>query len=499
MSEAPLKAIEVLEHLEKLGGIAFVKQIEEKGLAHSAIMRSILFLEENNHIKKYESKKDLFILTKRGKEAVKDGLPERNLIRGFNGKNKMSFSELKIKNVGVALAQAKKLNLISIGSNKTFELTKSGKNLINNKSAEEIALKNIENGKIRKDVLKNLLERGLIENKVQKTIKISILPAGKELLKKGIIKTITSLDSKLIRSRDWKKVKFRAYNVKDPVKIPIIGKKHVISDAIEYVRNIWLEMGFKEMTGPMLDTNFWVFDALYQPQDHPARDMQDTLFMKIPSKGRLPSKELVNAVKNAHETGGDTQSTGWGYKWNLEFAKKCILRTHTTSLSARTLAQLRKDVKENNLPAKYFSVGRTFRNETLDWKHLIEFHQTDGIVVGESVNFRQFLFYLRRYFQKLGFQKVRFRPAYFPYTEMSTEIEVFHPVHKKWLELGGAGMFRPEVVKPLLGKDIPVLAWGPGFERILMVQYELNDIRKLYNNDLKESRERVLWGAKCLR
>jgi phenylalanyl-tRNA synthetase alpha chain len=173
----------------------------------------------------------------------------------------------------------------------------------------------------------------------------------------------------------------------------------------------------------------------------------------------------------------------------VEFSKRCILRTHTTSLSARTLTKL----KEGELPAKFFSVGRCFRNETLDWKHLAEFYQTDGIVVGEDVTFRNLLGYLKRFFSKLGFPKARFRPAYFPYTEMSTEIEVWHPKHKEWVELGGAGMFRPEVVKPLLGKDVPVLAWGPGFGRMVMMNYEIDDIRKLYLSDLKQVRKAEMW------
>jgi phenylalanyl-tRNA synthetase alpha chain len=203
----------------------------------------------------------------------------------------------------------------------------------------------------------------------------------------------------------------------------------------------------------------------------------------------LPDEKIVNAVQATHEYGWTCNSTGWQYKWVPEFAKKLILRTHTTSLSARTLATLRNA----ELPAKFFSVGRCFRNETLDWKHLAEFYQTDGIVVGEDVTFRHLLGYLTRYFTKLGFPKARFRPSYFPYTEMSVEIEVLHPVQKKWLELGGAGIFRPEVVKPLLGKDIPVLAWGPGFERLVMVNYNIQDIREMYWNDLKQLREARIW------
>ena len=158
-------------------------------------------------------------------------------------------------------------------------------------------------------------------------------------------------------------------------------------------------------------------------------------------------------------------------------------------MSAQTLASL----EEDKLPVKYFSVGKCFRNETIDWAHLAEFLQTEGIVIDKDANFRNLLGYLKEFFKKMGFEKARFRPAYFPYTTHSTEVEVFHPIHKKWIELGGAGIFRPEVVVPLLGKDIPVLAWGLGLERMIIDYYHLTDLRDIYKNDLKQLKEMKPW------
>ena len=186
------------------------------------------------------------------------------------------------------------------------------------------------------------------------------------------------------------------------------------------------------------------------------------------------NKKLVNEVREAHETGLGG-SSGWKYKWDEEKAKKLVLRTHTTCLSAETLASLKKE----NLPAKFFAIGKCFRNETVDWKHGFEFNQTEGIVIDKNANFRHLLWYLKEFFKKMGFEKIRFRPAYFPYTEPSIEIDVYIKEKNKWIELGGAGIFRPEVVKPLLGKDTPVLAWGPGFDRTLMNYYKLKDINHL--------------------
>jgi len=238
------------------------------------------------------------------------------------------------------------------------------------------------------------------------------------------------------------------------------------------------------MTGSIINSSFWNFDALFTPQDHPARDLQDSIFLK--SSEKLP--EIFKKVKEMHES-GDSNSKGWGYKWDEEKAKKLVMRTHTTVLSALTLSKLKKQ----HTPAKFFAIGRNFRNETVDWSHSFEFNQTEGIVIDPNANFRHLLGYLKEFFKKMGFEKARFRPAYFPYTFFSTEIDVYHPVKKQWLELGGAGIFRPEVVIPLLGEDIPVLAWGPGFDRMIMDYYKINDIRELYKNDIKQLREIKTW------
>ena len=245
-------------------------------------------------------------------------------------------------------------------------------------------------------------------------------------------------------------------------------------------------MGFKEMSGNMIVSSFWNFDALFTPQDHSVREMQDTFF--INKKTELPDKKIVKAVKESHEE-GVKGSRGWKYNWNEEEAKKLVLRTHTTCLSAQTLAKLDK----SNLPAKFFAIGKNFRNETLDWSHGFEFNQTEGIVVDKNVNFRHLLGYLKQFFEKMGFKKIRIRPSYFPYTEPSVEIDVWHAEKKKWLELGGAGIFRPEVTIPLFGEDIPVLAWGPGFDRTLMDYYEIKDLRELYKNNIAQLRKMKFW------
>ena len=262
------------------------------------------------------------------------------------------------------------------------------------------------------------------------------------------------------------------------------GKRHFVNQAVDYGRKIWTEMGFTEMSGDIIQNSFWNFDALFTAQDHPVREMHDTFF--IDKKGELPDKKIVEAVKESHEKGID-KSKGWKYVWDEEEAKKLVLRTHTTCLSVQTLDKLKEK------KGKFFAIGKVFRNETIDWSHGFEFYQTEGIVIDKNVNFRHLLGYLLQFYKKMGFERIKFTPAYFPYTEPSVEISVWHPEKKIWLELGGAGIFRPEITIPLLGENIPVLAWGLGFDRIITDYYKIRDLREMYKNNLTQLRKMKFW------
>lgn len=457
-----------------------------------AVMRASLWLSSKNMVKIEEKTEKIVEITEEGKNLSRE-LPERELLKKIG--NGAFLDQLDLKD-GIALGWLKKRNwaIIKKIDNRNFlEITEEGKNFLNKKTEDERILEKLQKSnmyiqEIPENILKILRSRKAVNIKEKIRRDIILTEPGMKEIEKGIVlkEEISQLTPEIIIKQSWKNAEFKKFNIKTDVKDVYPGKKHFVNQALEYVRSIWIEMGFKEMKGPIVDTQFWVFDALFQPQDHPARDMQDTFFLKYPEEGKLPDKELVNRVKDMHENG---IMEGWGYKWDEKIAKKLILRTHTTSLSARTLAKLSKD----DIPAKFFSVGKVFRNETLDWNHLAEFYQTDGIVVDENANFRQLLGYLKRYLVKMGFKKFRFRPAYFPYTEPSVEAEVFHPQKKQWVELFGAGIFRPEVVVPLLGEDIPVLAWGPGPERIIREYWNIVDLRDLYRNDLKQLRDLKLF------
>lgn len=408
----------------------------------------------------------MYKITEEGKKYLERGLPERQLVDILKESGSLSTKEIKekIENSSIAMNWCFKNDLIEMEDGEVT-LKKRPE-----KFQMEKDLRKVNGGeKIKEKNLKRLKERHLIEE-----IREDVIKKARKQLEKG---EISDLTPELIKSGLWKEAKFKKYRIEKTGKPKSPGRKHILSYYAEKVRRVFLEMGFEERKGPLVESSFWNFDALYQPQDHPARELADTFFMQKPKKTKLPGKNVVNSVKQIHEK-GDDESTGWGYNWKEKIARKPILRTHTTAVSARSL----KDIEP---PAKIFSIGRVFRNETIDYSHLPEFTQIEGIVVDESVSFDNLLGYLKEFYNKLGFKKVRFRPAYFPYTEMSVEPEVYFEEKEEWLEMGGSGIFRPEVTRPL-GIDVPVLAWGLSLERPIMLKLGINDIRNFYyKNDLK--------------
>ncbi len=479
-----------------------IENIDEKTeLGKTAILRALEFLSNKELVKIQQKSRKEIELGINGLIYIKKGLPERRLINLIAEKSSISMkeakklSELNDNEFKAAIGVLKKKALINlINSNIILQ---GKKDEITKKSLEELFLeslpKNLKDLQVEeKYAFDNLNSRkNLIDVQDKKIIEFNLTDLGKEVIKADLSKTenmIESLSSSMIKSGSWKGKKFRTYDIKSPVPKISGGKKHFVNQATDYAKKIWLEMGFKEMTGNSIQSGFWNFDALFTPQDHPVREMQDTFFIKD-KQAKLPDKKIIEGVKKAHE-GKIKGSKGWQEDWKEQDAKKVVLRTHTTCLSAQTL----KKIAENKeFPAKYFALGKCFRNETVDWSHGFEFNQTEGIVVDENANFRQLLGYLREFFRKMGYEKIRIRPGYFPYTEPSLEIDAFHPIKKKWVELGGAGMFRPEVTIPFFGKHIPVLAWGPGFDRIIMEFFKINDLREMYKNDINKLRETKVW------
>jgi len=472
---------------------------KKSNLDKTSVLRALKYLQNKKIIKLSVKKKKIIEIGVNGALYKKKDLPERRLLNLLNEKRILQLQEaqkqssLSNDEFKASIGALKKKAMIELKNQKI--ILSANKEEISKKSLEESLIESlpIEYDSLSSEqlyALKSLQNRkDIIQIKEEKIIKIEITELGKKVIISGIknkdlIEQITP--EILKKESQWKGKKFRRYDVTSPVPSINGGKRHFVNQSIDYARKIWTDMGFKEMTGNMIVSSFWNFDALFTAQDHPVREMHDTFF--INKKVGLPDKKLVKAVKESHEK-GVLGSKGWEYSWDEEEAKKIVLRTHTTCLSAQTLAKLKKE----EVPVKFFALGKCFRNETVDWSHGFEFNQTEGIVVDKDANFKHLLGYLKQFFKKMGFEKIRFSPTYFPYTEPSVEINVWHPEKKVWLELGGAGIFRPEVTIPLLGENIPVLAWGPGFDRILMDYYEIKDLRELYKNDITKLRKMKFW------
>jgi phenylalanyl-tRNA synthetase alpha chain len=249
-----------------------------------------------------------------------------------------------------------------------------------------------------------------------------------------------------------------------------VARTHPLKDTIDEIREIFVTLGFTEILGNMTQPSFWNFDALFTPQDHPARELQDTFYLDGMSSKKIGTAKQIRNVSESHKK-------GWRYFWDINEARKMVLRTHTTCVTIKHLAENKLD------EARIFSLGRVFRNEKVSYKHLVEFNQIEGVVIGTNANLRNLMGIQREFYRRIGITKIKFWPTFFPYTEPSLQTMVFNERLGKWVELFGMGIFRPEVTKPL-GINKPVLAWGGGIERIAMLKYGLDDVREFYNNNL---------------
>ncbi len=302
--------------------------------------------------------------------------------------------------------------------------------------------------------------------------------AADTLVQQGVADEVSQLSPELLKDGSWRTKRFRKYTIS--LRAPRIasGKRHPYREFLDRVKTKLVSMGFQEMRASLIETEFWNMDALYMPQFHPARDIHDVYFVKEPTHASEIAEPFFSRVAAAHRDGGDTGSTGWGYDFNEERARRLVLRSQGTAVSARTLAS------GANVPGKYFSIARCFRYDQVDATHATDFFQVEGIVLGKDINFRTLLGLLELFAREVAQAKeIKFLPAYFPFTEPSVELHVQHP-RLGWMELGGAGLFRPEVTRPL-GVDVPVIAWGLGLDRMAMVALGIHDIRDLFSGDLE--------------
>ncbi|VVC04727.1 Phenylalanine--tRNA ligase alpha subunit [Candidatus Burarchaeum australiense] len=449
-----LKNLQALRH-EHAGKTSF--SFEEVSAASKlpmdAVRKAAGLLADRAYVQVHETVRGYRTsVTPEGARFVKDGFPEERLVAQLKKAGApVPIASLEAEEKRIGLGWAKSNGWVEIVSGALVLRREPDFRAYEQKKMLAQVAENNFVSTAASELVKPLLSRGLItEPKAEKAHALAITPKGLEALSAGARPS---------------------YNLTAPTSRAYPAKLHPVQRHADRIRQIFFELGFEEMQGPAVESSFWNFDALFQPQDHPAREMADTFYLE--GEEQLPKGDVVEKVRKAHQS-------AWKYKWDEALARKKTLRTHTTAVSARYLDRSREQKREH---AKYFCIGKVYRNEVVDFKHLAEFYQIEGIVLWEKATFTDLLGLLREFYRKLGFEKIRFRPSYFPYTEPSLEVEVYFEKKKAWLELGGAGIFRPEVCLPLWGK-YPVLAWGLSLERPIMLANDIDDIRAFYKNDL---------------
>ncbi|HLC48365.1 MAG TPA: phenylalanine--tRNA ligase subunit alpha [Candidatus Norongarragalinales archaeon] len=458
---------------------------EEAEVGYSSLMSILSKLSEEEKIELKRLERQVAELTPEGESYSKSALPERKLANALkNGPLEFgqiaASAHLSPAEAQIALQWAKRNGWIEIGKKegKTQVALSSGAP----KSEEEKLLATLASGRAEfksTPPFENLRSRRLISILDEKIFEAKIAPAGKMALSAPQAQSLSQLTPQMMKDGSWKDAKFREYELRSimqPSTVPS-GKKHFYLQFIRNLKEQLVSLGFQEAEGPFTELEFWNMDALFMPQDHPARDIHDVFHLDL-GNGDLPPIKIVNSVTAAHEK-GVAGSKGWGYSWSPEMASRIVLRSQTTTVSARMLSSGIKP------PLKIFCIGKVFRPDEIDWKHFIEFNQCEGIVVDENMSFRELLGYLRTFAVDIFGAKpadVRFAPSYFPFVEPAVEMVV--RINGKWTEVGGAGIFRPEMTLPL-GCKAPVLAWGLGLDRLAMIKLGLKDIRDLFSQDIK--------------
>jgi len=413
-------------------------------------------------------------LTEEGRKYLAVGLPEMRLAKILrDGPIALQDAQKEVSEFGIAIKWAKDKGIAEMRDGKIF--------LVGEGSFPEMdALRKVAGDRqISDEEAGMLLGRKLVE-KVSREVE-----ALEKQVKGGYIVQITP---EMIKTGVWRQAKgFAPYDkaLRQQPRTIFQGKLHPYRQLINELREKMVGMGFREARGPYVESEFWNFDALFMPQDHPGRGTHDALSVKSDADSKILDRGLWDRVKATHEFGWTTGSRGWG-KWRAEVARKLVMKSQNTAVSAREMAKR----KSEGAPYKIFAIDRVFRHDVVDAKHLTDFDQCEGIIVGEGLNFRHLLGYLGEIGRMFGAQDVRFKPSYFPFTEPSLEIYANIP-GLGWVESGGAGIMRPEVTAPL-GVELPVLAFGMGVGRLAMIKMGSSDIRDIYSENVQWLREKSM-------
>nr|XP_036215407.1 phenylalanine--tRNA ligase alpha subunit [Bactrocera oleae] len=467
----------ILQHLESTDRVSTIDLATLFDVDHQKIVGALKSIEAHGDLLKAEvTLVKSLELTEEGQTVMTNGSHEANLYGTVPSEGVPQDELMKSgPNAKIGYSKAMSLGWIFLDKSVSPPLVKRKVDKIEDtvkKSLEEISKNKAD---LPPHVIKEFKKRKLLQ---EITTKSFILSKGPEFAT-TLTKLETDLTVDMLASGLWKDLKFKSYNFDALGAAPMRGHLHPLQKVRTEFRQIFLEMGFSEMpTNNYIESSFWNFDALFVPQQHPARDAQDTFFISNPAKSYKFPQEYMQRVQEVHSRGG-YDSTGYVYDWKLEEAQRNTLRTHTTAVSARMLYKLANQA-EGFRPVKYFSIDKVFRNETLDATHLAEFHQVEGVVADIGLTLGDLIGTLYEFFRKLGIEKLEFKPAYNPYTEPSMEIFCFHPGLNKWIEVGNSGVFRPELLLPMgLPDNVNVIAWGLSLERPTMIKYGINNIRDL--------------------
>ncbi|MFC1850811.1 phenylalanine--tRNA ligase subunit alpha [candidate division CSSED10-310 bacterium] len=480
---------------------------EETDLDEGQLRRALGWLKTKEIITIMSEKLDQFVsLTERGEQFADKGTPEVRIASELQAGKQIHMKDVKNQpdfdpeEISKAVGNLKKSNVLTVergflkivdfqalahfnatqdllrqlagGSKVSFqELTSAQQEIVNKGFRKRGKSKGtfwIDDQVTR---TYGLTEKG---QKIKKLLHILDIP----------LEEIGQLTPAHLKDHTWKGKSFRKYTITMPSPRLIVGRKHPYREFLDRLKIKLIGMGFAEMKGNIVENEFWNMDALFMPQFHSARDIHDVYFLKKPLKAQELEEPFARAVAQCHENGAETGSSGWGYQFARERSRRLILRSQGTVLSARTLAS------KPNIPGKYFAIARCFRYDNIDATHAPDFFQIEGIVLGKDINFRHLLGLLKLFAEEVARAKeVKYLPAYFPFTEPSVEVHIKHE-QLGWMEMGGAGLFRPEVTRPL-GVDVPVIAWGLGVDRMAMVALGIQDIRNLFSTDLDLIRSKI--------
>ena len=448
----------IIDSLQKKSEQTPEQLSESTELSIDQIRRGIEWLRLKEFANVIESSKVTVSLGRNGIDSLKNGLPERKLMDLIKDGSK-SFEEIRKTLSGAgfnaAIANAKKNGWVNI------EKTDSGSTI----STKEKPVETPE-----EKLISLIGDKSIPEEQIENKLALKFLLQRPDYVlqntEKSKIISLTERSSQI----DTTLSDIGAIDVEADAALVYAARTHPLKDTIDEIREIFVKLGFSEIQGNLTQSSFWNFDALFTPQDHPARELQDTFYIENLKSQNQASSAQIKQVSKSH-------SQNWHYDWKLSESQKMVLRTHTTCVTIKYLAEQKPD------EARIFSLGRVFRNEKVSYKHLVEFNQIEGIVIGNNTTLRDLMGIQKEFYKQLGLTKIKFWPTFFPYTEPSLQTMVYNEKLGKWIELFGMGIFRPEVTKPL-GIDKPVLAWGGGIERIAMLKYELDDVREFYNNNL---------------